>query len=56
MNLCPPDFNSFEFLPSVGASGGILVVWKNTAFLGQLVFSNNFAIFVELTSKLNNVS
>lgn len=32
------------------------MVWKSTAFLGQLVFSNNFAIFVELTSKLNNVS
>ena len=24
-NICPPDFDSFEVLPSVGASEGILV-------------------------------
>lgn len=55
-NLCPSDFDSFEFLPSVGASGGILVVWKSNAFMGQLVFSNDYAISVEFTSKINNDS
>jgi len=48
------DFDSFEFLPSVGASGGILVAWKSTAFWGNLIFSNRFALSVEFTSKLNN--
>lgn len=53
-NFCPPDFDMFEFLPSVGASGGILVAWKSTAFLGSLVFSNCYAISVEFTSNMNN--
>jgi exonuclease III len=25
-NFCPPSFDSFEYLPSVGASGGSLIV------------------------------
>lgn len=55
-NFCPPQFDSFEFLPSIGASGGILVAWKSTAFLGQLVFSNNYAVSIEFTSRFNNES
>lgn len=53
-NICPPDFDSFEYLPSVGASGEILVVWKGNAFWGNMVFSNRFAVSLEFTSKLNN--
>ena len=30
--VCPKKFNRFEFLPSVGASGGIIIIW-NGAFL-----------------------
>ena len=55
-NFCPPDFDLFEFLPSVGASGGILVAWKSSAFLGQLVFSNCYAISIEFTSKMSSES
>lgn len=55
-NICPSDFDSFVFNPSVGASGGILVTWKSSAFWGNLVFNNNFAMSVEFTSKLNNES
>jgi len=53
-NFCPGDFDLFEFLPSVGASGGILVAWRSAAFEGQLVFSNDYALSVEFTSRLNN--
>lgn len=53
-NFCPPVFDSFQYLPSQGASRGILVIWKSSMFSGQLVFSNDYAISVELTSKLNN--
>lgn len=53
-NFCPANFDLFEFLPSVGASGGILVAWKSSAFLGQLVFSNGYAISIEFISKLSN--
>lgn len=52
-NFCPQAYDSFEYLPSIGASGVILVVWKSSAFLG---FSNQYAILVEFTSKLNNES
>lgn len=55
-NICPPTFDSFVFLPSIGASGGILVAWMGFAFQGQLVFSNTYAISVEFTSLLNNDS
>ena len=24
--FCPPDFDSFEFLPSLGASGGVITI------------------------------
>lgn len=30
------------------------MAWKSSAFSGQLVFSNNYAISIEFTSKLNN--
>jgi mannosylglycoprotein endo-beta-mannosidase len=53
-NFCPADFDAFEFLPSVGASGGILTAWKSSTFEGHLAFTNDFAISVEFTSKLNN--
>jgi exonuclease III len=53
-NFCPPDFDSLHYLPSHGASGGIAVIWKSSLFLGQLTFSNDYAISVEFTSKLNN--
>lgn len=55
-NFCPLAFDAFEYLPSIGASGGILVVWKSSAFLGSLAFSNNYAISIEFTSKFSNDS
>lgn len=55
-NIYPPQFDEYKFLPSVGASGGILVAWKNSVFTGNLIFSNTFAISVEFTSLHNNES
>ena len=48
--FCPPTFDDFCFLPSVGASGGILVVWKSAFFVGQEVFRNSYAISVDFFS------
>ena len=42
-NFCPPAFDAFEFLPSVGASGGIITIWKSSFFEGHIAFSNNFS-------------
>lgn len=49
--ICPASIDSFEFLPSVGASRGILVAWKSAMFDGEQTFCNEFAISVQLTSK-----
>lgn len=46
-NVCPASFDLFEFLPSVGASGGLLVAWKSSVFKGDLVFTNNYAISIK---------
>jgi len=42
--ICPSGFDSFEVLPSVGASGGILIAWKGSVFKGAKIFCNNFAL------------
>lgn len=52
--FCPPGFDTFEFLPSVGASGGIITIWNSSILEGHLAFSNQFAISVDFKSKHNN--
>lgn len=52
----PPQFDSFEFLPSIGASGGIISIWKGAKFEGKLLSHNDFAISVEITCKLSSES
>lgn len=52
--FCPSSFDEFCFLPSIGASRGILVVWKSSVFSGNEIFHNNFAILVEFSSTHNN--
>lgn len=52
--FCPAKFDCFECLPSVGASGGILIAWKSSLFRGDLIFTNDFALSVEFTSLHND--
>ena len=49
----PPGFDSFEFLPSIGASIGLITGWKSSSFIGQLFFQNSFAITTKLTARHN---
>jgi hypothetical protein len=42
----PTDFDNF-----VGASGGILVVWKSAMFEGRLIQSRKFGVIIEFTSR-----
>jgi len=53
-NFCPVGFDSFDFLPSVGASGGIIIAWKRALFAGQRLFINEFALSIQFTSLHNN--
>ena len=51
--FCPQRFDSFLFAPSVGASGGILVLWNSSIFKGTLVQIQSFGIVVSFQSVHN---
>jgi exonuclease III len=53
-NFYPPNFDAFEFVPSVGASGGIITIWNRAQFSGSLAYNNSFSLFVELRSNHND--
>src|SRR4051812_35146628 len=53
-NFVPPKFTKFEFLPSRGASGGLIIIWNSSLFSAQLYFQNEFSISITLTSLLSN--
>lgn len=42
-----PDFSRFVFLPSAGASGGILIAWKESVGFTGLSRVDNHLIFVQ---------
>ena len=45
-SFCPHRFDNFAYAPSVGASGGILVIWDSTVFSGTLVDIQCFGVIV----------
>jgi exonuclease III len=51
--FCPPTFDSYVYLPSVGASGGTIILWKSAFFQGKQIFQNSYATSVEFTSLYN---
>lgn len=54
--ICPRRINKFEYHPSIGASGGLLVAWNSSLFQGVKIFENKFAISIQFTSCLNGNS
>jgi exonuclease III len=36
--FCHKKFNKFEYLPLVGASGGIIIIWNGSRFNGHVAF------------------
>ena len=55
-NFYPRRINQFEFLPSVGASGGLLIAWNGSLFAGENLFHNDFSLFVRFTSAMSGDS
>jgi hypothetical protein len=51
--ICPSTFDAFEFIPSDGASGGIITIWKSRLFSSSKIFANEYCLSVELTSNYN---
>jgi hypothetical protein len=51
--FCPKMFDWFAFSPSVGATGGILVIWNSLVFFGILMYTKRFFLVVNFTSMHN---
>src|SRR3954468_17273997 len=49
----PRRFDNFAYSPSVGASGGILIVWCSCFFSGVLIESQRYGLIVRFTSVHN---
>jgi hypothetical protein len=41
--LCPKVFNTFCFIPSIGASGGSIIIWNGNKLQGEVVLENDYA-------------
>jgi exonuclease III len=52
--ICPTQFDCFDFLPSVGTSGGILIAWKGSLFTANNANRNPFGISMDFLSRHNN--
>jgi exonuclease III len=52
--FCPTQFNCFEYIPSIGASGVTRTIWKSSRFNGRIIFQNWFAMSIEFTSAISD--
>jgi hypothetical protein len=48
--FCHCQFDCFEYIPSQGASGGTILIWKSSRFVGQVVSQNEFVMSIEFVS------
>jgi exonuclease III len=55
-SFCQKRFDHFVFSPSVGASGGLIVLWNSSVFDGKLLEIHRSAIKIQFTTKQNNES
>jgi len=49
-NFAPRRFDKFAFFPSVGLSGGLLVLWNSLVFLGNVVVAKPYTITIDFTT------
>lgn len=52
-NFCHRKLSKFDYLPSVGAFGGLITIWNEQFFTGRTICKNEFSLSIEFTSKLN---
>ena len=52
--FAPKRFDKFDYVPSHGASGGILLVWNSAIFSGFTIDKQSFGLTVNFTSLLNS--
>jgi exonuclease III len=51
--FCPSAIDHFSFIPSVGASGGTIIIWMSSRFSGQVIFQNDNAMSIEFESMIS---
>ena len=51
--FAPRHFDSYDFIPSNGASRGILVVWIDSVFQGFTIDKTSFGLTISFTSRHN---
>jgi exonuclease III len=51
--FAPKRFNKFAHFPSDGASGGLLIGWNGSIFIGEAIFSSKYVLTVSLTAQHN---
>jgi len=52
----PRRFDKFDFVPSIGASGGILVAWISNHFVGSILEKRQYGLTINFTSVVNLVT
>ena len=52
--FAPRCFDKFDFVPSIGASGGILIIWNSAVFLGLTIDKQVFGLTINFTSQHNS--
>jgi exonuclease III len=52
--FAPKRFDSFDYIPSDGASGGILLLWNSSVFSGTVIDKQSFAITANFRSVHNS--
>jgi len=52
--FAPRRFDKFDFIPSIGASGGILIIWNSAVFLGLIIDKQVFVLTINFTSQHNS--
>jgi exonuclease III len=52
--FAPRRFDSFDYIPSNGSSGGILLIWNNASFRGEIIDKQQFGITVSFHSMHNS--
>jgi exonuclease III len=48
--ISPKYFNKFAFVPSQGASGGLLMGWNSSVFSGEVLYTSKFHITARFTT------
>ena len=52
----PRRFDKFDFVPSIGALGGILVAWISNHFVGSILEKRQYGLTINFTSVVNLVT